>query len=140
MDVQSNAVLDTLLFFHYKFSTSQRITYLILFSFITAFFLLVLRIRNKTSFKYVSGLSSAVVICLSLSLLFEYYHPERKGVLIQPEYARVDAGNAFSPIIPVPVGEGSIVTVLNIEKDWYKVEIAGHKKGYVPREALKLII
>jgi len=140
IDIEKGGILETLLFFHYKLSTSYRINYLILFSIITSMLFLMLMYRSNTSVKYLSAITSTLVLCLSLSILFEYYKPEHKGVIIQTANIRKDAGQGFAPITPKPLGEGSIVRVISLENEWYKIKIMDNKKGYIQKDFLKLII
>lgn len=140
MDAEPRTVLETLLFFHYKMSTAKRIQGLIFFSWLTAVIILILLFQNRTLLKYLSAISFTFVVCLSLSLIFEYYHPEHKGVMIQTANARKDAGQGFAPIAPTPLGEGTLVRIIGHDEEWYQVQISGDRKGYIKKEFIKLII
>ena len=140
MDVETSAVVETLLFFHYKISAGDRIRLLIIFSWITAVLLLALLIRKKTALKYLSGISFAVMLLFSISVIVEYYRPDHQGVMIQTANVRKDAGEGFAPITPVAPGEGTLVKVLGMDNDWYRIKIAGNRTGYIQKEFLKLIL
>ena len=140
LDIEPDEITETLLFFHYKTSTSQRINYLIIFSITTSILLLLLKYRNSTSIKYFSAIAFSLVLCFSISLIVEYYLPEHKGVVIQTANIRKDRGHGFAPITSQPLGEGSIVRVLSLEGEWYQVRIKDNKKGYIKKDFLKLII
>lgn len=140
MDIERSAVIETLLFFHYNISTADRITYLIVFSTIASVCFLFLMARRRISLVYISGIAIAVCLSLSASLIFEYYSPEHTGIIVQSTNIRKDAGKAFAPITSIPLGEGSIVRVLDIRDDWYYVKISDHRKGFIFKDHLKLII
>ena len=70
----------------------------------------------------------------------EYYSPRYEGVVITPSFVRKDKGEAFAPVIPDPLGEGSIVRIISRDDDWLKVEAGDNKKGYMRQEVVKVVI
>ncbi len=98
-----------------------------------------LGIAGKQNLPNRPGLSQNYPNPFSTSTTIEYYVPEHHGVIIQTANARKDIGEGFAPVTEKPLGEGSIVRVLSIDNNWYKVRIDKGIKGYVKKEYLKLI-
>ncbi|MBU0992880.1 MAG: tetratricopeptide repeat protein [Proteobacteria bacterium] len=140
IDVKHNEIKEILLFFHYKISTRDRIRIMIWLSVAAFLFYLPAIFRQHTLSRYLSIIMFSLFGCIALSICAESYFPQYEGVVVHPAYIRKDAGDAFTPIVPDPLGEGSIVRIITPENEWLKVEIGEGKRGYIRKDDLKVII
>jgi tetratricopeptide (TPR) repeat protein len=140
IDVKEGGLMEDLLFFHYKTSTRTRIDTLILLSVLTLLFYGITMLKQRTLFRYLALTIFSLCLCVGISLLAEYYSPRYEGVVITPSFVRKDKGDAFSPVMTDPLGEGSIVRILSLNEEWLKVEAGEGKKGYIRKELLKVVI
>ena len=140
LDIRSDTVLKTLLFFHYQLSVKNRVRLTILFSIICLLFFIPAIMRQHTLSRYLSSIAFGILLVLAVSLCVDYYSPHREGVVIIPAYARKDAGEAFMPVVSKPLGEGTIVRIISIRGEWLKVEFGEGTNGYIKRNDVKMII
>ncbi len=140
VDIEKNEVLETLLFFHYRVSTADRINILIAACIILALLLLWVKYRPNTFCRYIAIVAGFIVLCLFVSLGVEYYAPNHEGVIINPADVRVDAGTGFAPITKNLLGAGSTIRVLSLVDGWYKVKLNDGRQGFIRQKNLKLVI
>lgn len=139
VDIESSVLLERLLFFHYKLSSSQQINILIGAAILTSLCLIWLITRANIIAKYASIISGFVVFCLFASLAVEYYLPNHVGILMKATDVRRGAGSGFAPITGQPFGGGSSIEVIKMTDGWYNVKLNDGRQGFVPQENLKLI-
>nr|MBF0223039.1 hypothetical protein [Desulfobulbaceae bacterium] len=139
VDVESSALLDGLLFFHYKLSAAEQIKILIGSALLTALCLTWLILRTNIVAKYASIISGFVVFCLFASLAVEYYQPNHVGILMKATDVRRGAGSGFAPITSQPLGGGSSLQVIHLTDGWYSVKLNDGRQGFIEQENLKLI-
>lgn len=140
LDIHTDTVIKTLLFFHYRLSVKTRVRLVILFSVMCLFFFIPAMMTQHTVSRYMSVTACGVLLVLAASLCIDYYSPHREGVVILPAYARKDAGEAFMPVVSKPLGEGTIVRIVSIRDGWLKVEFGEKTSGYIKRKYVKMII
>ncbi len=139
VDLESNALLENTLIFHYKLSTNQRIHILIFFALLAATSIAWLIIKPNITIRYTAILTSLALLCLSLSIGLEYYNPKHVGILMQSADVRRGAGSEFAPITPRPFAGGSSLEVLSLMDEWYQVRINDGRKGFVPQKSIKVL-
>ena len=139
VDIESNSIIATLLFFHFKLSAAQQINFLITTAILTALALLWLMLKRNTLVKYLAIVSGLTVTSLCLSLAASYFYPINMGILMKTTDIRRGAGDGFAPITPHPLGAGSSLKVLSLEKNWYTVELNDGKHGFLPKNNLRVI-
>jgi|GEM_PF-1457637 len=135
-----DGVITALLFFHYYLSPARRINILIVFSIVSAFLLILFQYYDKNIIKYMSIISCSIALVLFISIGFGYYMPDHLGVFTCDADVRKDAGLGFAPITTKPLGAGSVVRVLSLNKKWYKIKLNDGQEGHVRQKNLKLII
>ncbi len=144
VDIKSDSIMETLLFFHYKIPTAKKIIILILASIITALFLAGLIIKPSNLVRYGVGISCPALLAMLVSIFTQYYYPNHIGVIIRSTDIRQDAGRGFAPILAAPIQEGSSLRVISLkekslEDNWFRVKLNDSRRGYVAAENLKLV-
>ncbi|MCP4687065.1 MAG: tetratricopeptide repeat protein [Desulfobacterales bacterium] len=140
VDIESGDIKEILLFFHYKIGAALRIIILIVSCAAASLFLIALMLRPNTALKYLSAISLVAVFCLFVSIGVEYYLPQHQGVCLQTTDVRKGPETGFAPITPTPFGEGSSILVLSSNDGWFKVKLNDGRKGFVPKEHLKIVL
>jgi tetratricopeptide (TPR) repeat protein len=140
IDVEAGGVKETLLFFHYKISTKNRISFLIGFSILLSLGFTGSIFKSNNFLRYFNSISGLITISLFISVAIEYYSPEYIGIIINQTDVRRDAGTGFAPITPASITPGSSIRVLGLENNWYQVKLNDGRKGFIRQQDLKLII
>jgi len=139
VDMTQGGITRTLLFFHYKLSAAQQIKALTASAIICALALLYLLFAKGIIIRYIAITSAlaALSLCLSLGLL--YYSPNNMGVVMREYAPRHGAGEGFAPLGKSPLGGGSTIRVLSLDNGWYQVELNDGRRGYLPKETLRVV-
>lgn len=141
VDVEKNSELvQTLLFFHYRFNLKTK--YLILLILSSSFFLFYVLYRKKQImyFKHMRNVVALLYVILLISVYIAIYHPTHEGVLIQESLVHQDRGDAYASLVEKPLGIGSVLIVVSLDKGWYKVRLNNGQYGYVKESFLNLIL
>ena len=140
VDFEISGLKYSLLFFHYNISNSDKINMIVIISIISSILIFTSFYYKKTFIKYFTIISCFSLFCLFSSLGVKYYSPNHIGIVIKETEIRKAAGSGFAPIIKNPLGEGSSIRVLSLNKDWYLVKLNDGRKGYIEKDHLKIII
>lgn len=134
-------VLQDLLFFHTLLAEREKLTLFTLF-FALSFGLFSLYIWWPKRPLFSLG---RLVLALSLlflgSVLYTQFLAPVEGILIRASALHRDAGDHYASVTPHPLAPGQKVEVKEVVGDgrWFQVETQQGEKGYVSKEALRII-
>lgn len=140
LDYTIPASLRNVFFFHYELTDSIKV-YLMLGSSLLIFVLILLiKVKDKLLFRVGVGLLLCIYLSLLGSVVYSYYSPLIKGVLNQASLVYKEPSEHYASVTKNPVGEGSRVKVLKIEKEWVLIQVGEGLMGYVKRSHLDVIL
>lgn len=141
-DAQETQILRTLLFWHFDFSPTTRLT---IFSVVSALFwgAMLLRpyLRSAAPTGVTAGLGIATALFLG-SILYDAAigEKQRHGVVIAPDViARKGDGETYEPSFTDPLHAGAEVRLVEQRSDWRQVELPDGRRCWLPARDIEWI-
>ena len=135
-------VLETLLFWHYDFSSATRLR-LFAGTWIVFWILLLLRQAGKEWVPREIAFGFGAVAALMLaSFAYDALMESRTatGVVVAPEtIARQGDGQSYEPAFEDPLHAGAEFRVLEERPDWYRVELPDRRRCWLPDRDIEFV-
>lgn len=141
-ETEETKVLQTLLFWHYDFSFSQRFTFFVTV-FLTLWAATTTRIFLKRPFlKWIIGTTAILSVVLGASLITESrtIQNKRPGVIISDEIiARKGNSESYEASFQEPLHAGTEFTLIESRKNWLHVELTDGRQCWLPEIAVSMV-
>ena len=141
-ETEETKVLQTLLFWHYDFSFSQRFTFFVtvFLTFWTAAATLIF--LKRPFLKWIMGTTAILSVVFGVSLVTESrtIQSKRPGVIISDEIiARKGDSESYEASFQEPLHAGTEFTLIENRQNWLHIELIDGRQCWLPEVAISMV-